>query len=155
MGLRDGLTVGIVDTTFARVDMARFAIEEIKTVRPSTHIIRLTVPGIKNTPYGAKRLIDAGCGGVLVLGWVGPTMVDKISYAVASMGLVMLQLQTGIPIVDVTVHEDEAQHHRELVSVAEDRTRKHAKNLLLLLSGDLSGHAGMGLRQGRRDVGPL
>ncbi len=155
MGLRSEFTVGIVDTTFARVDMARFAIEEVRSLRPSARIMRLTVPGIKNTPYGAKKLIDAGCEGVLVLGWVGPTTVDKISYAVASMGLVMLQLQTGIPIVDVTVHEDEAQHHRELVSVAEDRTRKHTKNLILLLSGDLSEHAGMGLRQGRRDVGPL
>ncbi len=153
--MSDGPTIGIVDTTFARVDMARFAVEELKSLRPATRILRLTVPGIKNTPYGAKRLIDAGCEGVLVLGWIGPTTVDKISYAVASMGLVMLQLETGVPIVDVTVHEDEAHHQRELVNVAEDRTRKHARNLLLLLTGDLSGQAGMGLRQGRRDVGPL
>ncbi len=150
------MKIGIVDTTFARVDMAKPAIEEIQLVNPRAVIQRLTVPGFKNTPWAAKKLIDDGCDGVLVLGWIGKSLTDKITYAVASMGLMLLQLETGKLIIDVTVHEDEAENERELYNIAIDRARKHARNLILLLQGhDLSKYAGKGLRQGRPDVGPI
>jgi len=44
------LKVGIVDTTFARVDMARYAIEELKNNEPSVIIERITVPGFTPIP---------------------------------------------------------------------------------------------------------
>ncbi len=149
------LRIGIVDTTFARVDMAKYAIEELKNNEPSVLISRITVPGFKNTPWAVKRLLDEGSDAVMVFGWIGPTTVDKITYAVASMGLVLLQIQYGRPIIDVTVHEDEAKSERELLEIAIDRSKKHARNLILMLKGDLSRYAGMGLRQGRPDVGPI
>ena len=150
------MRIGIVDTTFARVDMARYAIEEIQSLNPRVLIEKITVPGFKNTPWAAKKLIvERECDGVLVLGWIGKELVDKITYAVASLGLILVQLETGKPIIDVTVHEDEAKSEIELVQIAIDRTRKHARNLLLLLQGDLTKWAGRGLRQGRPDVGPI
>jgi len=149
------LRIGIVDTTFARVDFAKYAMEEIRSLSPDSSIERITVPGFKNTPWAAKQLINRGCDGVLVFGWIGRTLVDKITYAVGSMGLVLLQVQYDKPILDVTVHEDEAEEDMELLRIAIDRCRKHTRNLIYLLRGDLTKWAGKGLRQGRPDVGPI
>jgi len=147
--------VGVVDTTFARVDMASEAIDEIKSLAPDVEVRRITVPGIKNTIWGAKKLAREGCTALLVLGWVGPSLTDKLSYLAMSIGLIELQIHLDVLILDVTVHEDEAADERELKSIAVDRSRKHARNLVALLRGDLSRLAGMGLRQGRPDVGPI
>lgn len=151
------LKIGIVDTTFARVDMARYAIEELRNNEPSVMIERITVPGFKNTPWAAKQLINKGVDAVMVFGWIGPSLTDKITYAVASMGLIMLQIEYDRPIIDVTVHEDEAHDEKELFDIAVDRSRKHARGgLILMLKGELTRWAGMGgLRQGRPDAGPI
>lgn len=147
--------IGVVDTTFARVDMGSVAVEELKSLMPSANIKRITVPGIKNTIWAAKRLAKEGCGAVIVLGWVGPSLTDKLSYLAMSIGLIQLQIELDVLILDVTVHEDEARDEAELKAIAVDRARKHAQNLVYLLRGDLSRFAGMGLRQGRPDVGPI
>lgn len=148
--------MGVVDTTFARVDMASVAMEELRALLPDVRVVRLTVPGIKNTVWGALRLIQEGCEAVLVLGWVGPSQVDKYSYLAASVGLIQLQLQTGRLVIDVTVHEEEAEDDRSLKEIAIDRARKHAWNLAMLLSGKgLERYAGMGLRQGYPHKGPI
>ena len=48
--------IGIADTTFARVNMADFA---IKVIKKSKHKIeRYTVPGIKDLPVACKTLFD-------------------------------------------------------------------------------------------------
>ena len=153
------LRIGVADTTFARVDMAKYAIESILEEAPDAEIVRYTVPGIKDLPVAALRLIEEyDCEGVITLGWVGPSMVDKLSYLAASMGLILVQLKTKRHVIDVTVHEDEASDESELFEIAVDRARKHAKNLVrLLLEGPeaLTPYAGMGLRQGRPDAGPI
>ena len=150
--------IGIVDTTFSRVDMARIVVEEIKNNLPNARIIRYTVPGIKDIPVAAKKLIeDYGCDIVITLGWVGKTQTDKYSYLASSMGIILVQLLTNKHVIDVTVHEDESSDEKELVQIAIDRARKHAHNLIALLRGGeaLSRWAGKGRRQGKPDVGPL
>ncbi len=153
------MKIGIVDTTFARVDMGKIAEEVIKNELPNAIVIRYTVPGIKDIPVAAKKLIEEyGCEGVITLGWVGKELVDKLSYVVASMALQIVQLMTNKHIIDVTVHEDEAKNEKELLSIAKDRTVKHAKNLVILLMKKGEGlrrYAGKGLRQGYPDVGPI
>jgi len=153
------MKIGIVDTTFARVDMGKIAEEVIKNELPNAIVIRYTVPGIKDIPVAAKKLIEEyGCEGVITLGWVGKELVDKLSYVVASMALQIVQLMTNKHIIDVTVHEDEAKNEKELLSIAKDRTIKHAKNLVILLMKKGEGlrrYAGKGLRQGYPDVGPI
>lgn len=153
------IKIGVVDTTFARVNMGSIAVNEIKNKLPNAKVIRYTVPGIKDIPVAAKKLIEEeGCGAVITLGWVGPTLTDKLSYTVASMGIIMVQLMTNKHIIDVTVHEDEAKSEEELYLIAVDRTKKHVQNLITLIvrgKEGLTPYAGMGLRQGKPDVGPL
>ncbi|HIP56846.1 MAG TPA: riboflavin synthase [Ignisphaera aggregans] len=148
----------VVDTTFARVDMAKHAIEVLTSLMPDVKIVRRTVPGIKDIPVEIKRLMESeDCDAGMVFGWVGPTLTDKITYAVYSMAIQLVQLTLGKHVLDVTVHEDEAESESELYRIAVDRARKHAENLYLLLRSPetLSRYAGMGKRQGYPDVGPI
>ncbi len=153
------MKIGVVDTTFARVDMADIAIRTIKEIIPDVKIVRYTVPGIKDIPVAAKKLLEEEkCDGVITLGWVGKEYVDKLSYLAHSIGVIMVQLLTNKHVIDVTVHEDEAEDEKKLYEIAVDRARKHAENLaLILLKGReaLSKKAGKGVRQGHPDVGPL
>ena len=151
--------VGIVDTTFSRVDMYPIVYETLKRMLPGYRIIRYTVPGIKDLPGAAKRLItQEGCDGVITLGWVGKEQVDKYSYIASSIGLILVELLTDKIVIDVTIHEDEDPDPNELKNIALNRARKHAENLARLLHygpTSLSREAGTGRRQGRGDVGPL
>ncbi len=151
--------IGVVDTTFARVDMARHVLRILREEYPEAEVIRYTVPGIKDIPVAARRLlIDEKCDAVITLGWVGSGMVDKYSYLAMSIGLIMVQVLTGKHVIDVTVHEDETNDPNELYEIAIDRAVKHTYNLVKLLKygGEaLTKYAGKGLRQGGPDAGPL
>lgn len=150
--------IGFVDTTFARYDMASAAVEEIRDRGHDVRVIRYTVPGIKDLPVAAKRLIqNEGCDIVLAFGMPGSTEIDKICAHEASLGLIQVQLMTNTHIIEVFVHEDEAVGERELAELCERRAREHAQNAIALLfrPEDLNRHAGQGLRQGGPDAGPL
>ncbi len=49
--------IGIVDTTFARFDMGRSAIDQLQSTGTGFTIVRYTVPGVKDLPVAAKKLI--------------------------------------------------------------------------------------------------
>lgn len=149
--------VGIVDTTFARVDMARYAIEVLTQHIPDIKIVRYTVPGVKDIPIAAKKVLNQA-DIAMTFAWIGPSLVDKLSYLAASMGLIIIQILTEKHIIDVSVHEDEAENDEELLSIAMDRAKKHAINVVYLLtrgSQALTPYAGKGLRQGLPDKGPI
>ncbi|WP_048816892.1 riboflavin synthase [Caldisphaera lagunensis] len=138
--------------------MGSIALKVLRDLLPDYMIIRHTVPGIKDLPGEARRLIDSGCDGIITLGWVGKKQVDKYSYIALSVGLVMLSVLTGKIIIDVTVHEDESDNEEELKKIAIERTKAHAENLAILLKEDGEGlvkKAGQGVRQGYENVGPL
>jgi riboflavin synthase len=150
-------SIGVVDTTFARVDMAKPAIEVIMENVPRAKIVRYTVPGIKDIPVAAKRVLERA-DIAMTLGWVGASPVDKYSYLAMSLGLMLVQVLTGKHVIDATVHEDEAGSEEELYRIAINRAKEHALNLvtLLLKGGEgLTPYAGRGLRQGVPDVGPI
>ncbi len=151
--------IGVVDTTFSRIDMASIAIRVIQKYLPAARIVRYTVPGIKDIPVAARNLLlEEGCEAVITLGWVGPKQVDKYSYLAMSIGLIMLQVMTGRHVIDVTVHEDEAETPEQLRRIAVDRVEKHALNLVRLVKEGrtaLTRYAGKGLRQGYPDIGPI
>ncbi len=152
------LKICIVDTTFARVDMARYAIEVLQQLIPDAIIVRRTVPGIKDVPVAIKKLIaEEDCDAGMVFGWVGRSLTDKISYAVYSLGIQLVQLEYSRHVIDVTVHEDESDDENKLYEIAVDRARKHAENLYYLLKRPekLTEWAGTGRRQGYPDVGPI
>ena len=151
------MKIGSVDTNFARYDMARAAIRELRR-GCSAQVERRTVPGVKDLPVAAKRLIELeGCDVVMALGMPGPQEIDKTCAHEASTGLIMAQLMTNTHIIEVFVHEDEAGDERELASLAEQRTREHAKNVIKLLyhPEELTREAGTGQREGFEDAGPL
>ena len=151
------MRVGIADTTFARVDMGAIAIDELKR-NASLCIERYTVPGIKDLPVAAKKLIEElGCDIVMALGMIGATPIDKTCAHEASLGLMSVQLMTNTHTIEVFIHEDEAENDKMLAELADNRTREHALNVikLLLKPKRLLKRAGMGERQGGVDVGPL
>lgn len=150
--------IGIADTTFARVDMAKFAINTLKQYHGNIEIIRYTVPGIKDLPVAVKKLLEEkNCDIAMALGMPGPNPLDKQSAQVASLGLVTVQIMTNKHVIEVFVHEDEAKSDDELYYIAKDRVEKHAHNLIKLIfkPEELMKDAGMGKRQGFPDVGPI
>ena len=150
------MRIGVADTTFARVDMGRFAIDELKK-HASVSIERTTVPGIKDLPVACKKLIEErGCELVMALGMPGAAEKDRACAHEASQGIILAQLMTNRHIVEVFVHEDEAKDARELAWLAERRAREHAVNAVKLLAhpDSLTREAGTGQRQGFPDAGP-
>lgn len=150
--------IGVVDTTFARVDMGAHAIDELKRTGTGFKVERRTVPGIKDLPVAAKRLIEEdGCDIVIALGMPGKAEIDKMCAHEASTGLILVQLMTNRHVIEVFVHEDEAKDDKQLAWLAERRSREHAVNAydLLFRPERLVKNAGKGLRQGFEDVGPI
>ena len=151
------MRVGVADTTFARINMGAVAVDELKK-HASVSIERTTVPGIKDLPVACKKLIEERrCDIVMALGMPGGKDKDRMCAHEASQGLIMCQLMTNKHIIEVFVHEDEADSPKELIRVAENRAREHAKNTVRLLfsPNDLTRNAGTGRRQGKEDAGPL
>ena len=151
------MKIGIADTTFARVDMAKFAIDMIKK-KSNAKIERYTVPGFKDLPVACKKLIEEDkCDIVIALGMAGKMPIDKQCAHEAAMGLQQVQLMTNKHILEVFVHMDEAKTEREIYSIAKNRAEKHALNALALLKGwtELTKYAGMGRRQGKGDEGSI
>jgi len=149
--------VAVIDTMFARVNMGDIAQETLQRELPGYRVMRITVPGIKDLPGAARRAWDSGCEAAITLGWVGKREADRLSYHAMSTGLIILQVLTGMTIIDVTVHEDEAEEPGELRRIAVERTRDHARNLAIMLRRPeaLTRRAGRGVRQGYPDAGPL
>jgi riboflavin synthase len=150
--------IGIVDTTFARYDMAKSAVDELKSNFTGFKIIRYTVPGIKDLPIASKKMIEENeCDIIMALGMPGGKQIDKQCAHEASSGLIQVQLMTNTHIIEVFVHEDEAKDEKELKWLANRRAREHAVNIyrLLFKPEELTKNAGKGMREGFEDAGPL
>jgi len=151
------MKIGIADTTFARINMADFAINIIKK-NSSHNIERYTVPGIKDLPVACKILFEKyNCDIVMALGMVGTKQIDKQCSHEASLGIQTAQLIANKHIIEVFIHPDEAKDHKELYEIAKNRTEKHVFNTLELLKSkeSLTKNAGTGKRQGKDDEGPI
>ncbi len=148
----------MADTTFARFDMGRSAIDELNRTGTGFRVVRVTVPGVKDLPVAAKKLIEEeGCDLVMALGMPGPKEKDKMCAHEASTGLINAQLMTNRHVIEVFVHEDEAADDAELAYLADRRAREHAVNAydLLFRPESLTRRAGTGQRQGFADAGPV
>jgi riboflavin synthase len=153
--------IGVVDTMFARYDMGQAARDELAACAgygDTFSVIARTVPGFKDLAVAAKNLIERdGCSIVVALGMPGKAPIDKQCAHEAAQGLMLAQLLTSTPILEVFVHEDEADDPKILASVFENRSRKHARNAYWMLfePEQLRRRAGQGVRQGFEDAGPL
>jgi riboflavin synthase len=150
--------IGVADTTFARVDMAGYAVDRLKAVGSSLRIERDTVPGIKDLPVACRRLFrERSVDLCLALGMPGKAEYDKTCAHEASMGLIFAGVLEAKPIVECFVFEGEAADNKELETLARRRAEEHAENAWALLARPraLARHAGTGLRQGFEDAGPV
>ena len=155
------ITIGVVDTMFARYDMGGAALDELshcEGFNERFHVIRRTVPGFKDLAVAAKTMIERDdCSIVVACGMRGSADGDKICAHEASQGIRMAQLMTSTPILEVFVHEDEADDPAVLAQVFDNRSRKHARNAYWMLfePEQLVARAGTGERQGYGNAGPL
>ncbi len=150
--------IGIVDTTFSRVDMGKAAIDELKNTGTGFKIERYTVPGVKDLPVACKKLIEEkNCDIIMALGMPGPKEMDKVCAHEASTGLIQVQILTNKHIIEVFVHMDEAKDDKELLWLAESRAKEHAVNTydLLFRPDKLAKSTGTGQRQGFSDEGAI
>ncbi len=150
--------IGIVDTTFARVDMGKAAIDELHNTGTGFRIERYTVPGVKDLPVACNKLFEEkNCDIVIALGMPGPKDIDKVCAHEASTGLIQVQILTNKHIIEVFVHMDEASDDKELLQLAEARAREHAINTydLLFRPERMTKQAGTGQRQGFEDAGKI
>lgn len=150
--------IGIVDTTFARYDMGKSAIDELKSNSNGFKIIHYTVPGVKDISVACKKLFEEqDCDIVMALGMPGSKPIDKQCAHEASLGIIQVQLLCNKHVLEVFVHEDETSDEKELAGLADRRTREHALNTLDLLfkPENLTKNAGKGLREGFEDAGSL
>jgi riboflavin synthase len=69
-------TVGVVDTTFARIDMAKPELKLITKHIPKVVIILYTVPGIKDIRVAAERVLEE-TDAAITSRRVGASPVDK------------------------------------------------------------------------------
>ncbi len=149
--------IGIADTTFARFDMYKSARDELESIGTGYTIERYTVPGIKDLAIACQRLIRSGCDMVIALGMPGPENIDKQCADQASRAILDVEIKHDIHILEVFVHEDEAENDNELAELADGRAREHAINAydLLFRQDKLQQAAGTGQREGHPDAGPL
>jgi riboflavin synthase len=151
------MKLGIVDTTFARVDMARFAREEIQENWPQVQIIEKTVPGFKDLAVECKKLLEEGCDICLALGMPGKEIIDKQCAHEASLGIMQAQLMANKHIIEVFVHEDEGRDEKDLKEICKNRAIKHARNAveMVLKPEELTKRRASGARQGRENAGRI
>ncbi|MGD0589015.1 MAG: riboflavin synthase [Thermoplasmata archaeon] len=150
-------TIGVVDTTFARVDMAGYAVRALRARGTGFKVVRSTVPGIKDLPVACRRLFREGADLCLALGMPGKAEYDKTCAHEASLGLMFAAVLDTKPVVECFVFEGEAAGPKELETLARRRAEEHAVNAysMLFRPGDLARRAGEGLRQGFADAGPV
>jgi len=148
--------IGVVDTTFARVDMAEYAVRTLKSRGTGFKVVRDTVPGIKDLPVACRRLFLEGADLCLALGMPGKAEYDKTCAHEASLGLMFTSVLSAKPVVECFVFEGEASGPKELAALARRRAEEHALNAYAMLfrPRDLARRAGEGLRQGFPDAGP-
>ncbi len=152
------MKIGICDTTFARFDMAAAAMNQIKGQVTNVTFVRRTVPGVKDLPVASKKLIEEeGCELIMAFGMPGQEDIDKLCAHEASNGLIQAQLMTNTHIIEIFVHEDEGKDDNDLKVLAENRARQHADNVIKMVfkPEKFRREAGLGMREGREDKGPL
>lgn len=153
--------IGVVDTMFARVDMGAYALDELRSCPgygERFELVHRTVPGFKDLAVCCKRLVEEEGVKILVaLGMPGRAPIDQVCAHEASQGIMLAQLLTSTPILEVFVHENEEEDPADLVPVCENRARKHARNAYWMLyePEQLTRRAGQGIRQGYADAGPI
>lgn len=151
------IRMGVVDTTFSRVNMGAIAIDELrKAYGDQVKILRFTVPGIKDLAVECKKLLME-CDVVMALGMVGGAPIDTQCGHEASLGIQQAKLMTNKHIIEVFIHENEAWNEKEFLDICDNRIRKHVHNAVAIVENpdSLIHNAGKGIRQGKENEGEV
>jgi len=151
------MKIGVADTLFSRGDMGSLAMQTLRE-QGCKEVIRVTVPGFKDLPVAAKKLLEEqGCDLVVALGMAGSAPIDETCAHEASLGLIAAQLLTNKHVLTVFVHEREAKNDAELAEIMRNRTVRHCVNAVKMLSDPewLVKRAGTGERQGKENAEPV
>ncbi|EQD52327.1 riboflavin synthase, partial [mine drainage metagenome] len=101
--------IAVIDTTFARVDMASAAVRTLRSAGTGFSILRRTVPGLKDLPVACRQaMIEDGADLVIALGMPGRADYDRTCAHEASLGLQLAAVLEGRPIIECFVFEGEA-----------------------------------------------
>lgn len=174
------MKLGIVDTTFSRVNMGKIALDELEKIdtvsfgaesekceseygNEKIEVVRKTVPGIKDLPVECSLLFEKeNCDIVMALGMVGGEVVDGVCAHEASTAIQNVMLKHSKHIIEVFVHMSEAKvdgklDEKDLFLITNNRVRKHVHNAIWLVCNPqkLIEMAGTGKRQGREDEGEV
>jgi len=152
------VTLGLVDTMFARADLGHYARVAIEEEFERVTIVHRTVPGMKDLPVACKILLEEeGCEICVALAMPGDDPKDKVCAHEAAQGLMLAQLMTNRHILEVFVHADEADDPDALLEICANRARDHAVNAVLLVAAPerIRMRRGQGVRQGTGDAGPI
>ncbi|HEY1465925.1 MAG TPA: riboflavin synthase [Acidimicrobiales bacterium] len=153
--------IGVVDTMFARYDMGAEALDELAHCPghgERFEVLHRTVPGFKDLGVACKRLIEnEDCRIVVALGMPGKAPIDQVCAHEASQGIMLAQLLTSTPILEVFVHENEEEDPAKLAAVCVNRARDPARNAYWMVyePEQLTRRAGRGIRQGYDNAGPI
>jgi riboflavin synthase len=163
----DKIKIGIVDTTFSRINMGKIAIEELEKIKEQTKYkidyIRKTVPGIKDLAVECQILFEKhNCDIVIALGMIGLSDIDEVCAHEASSAIQQVMIKNSKHIIEVFVHSKESYKNnkfdeKDFYLLTENRVRKHVWNAVWLIKDPqkLIENAGKGIRQGREDEGEI
>ncbi|MFH1307085.1 MAG: riboflavin synthase [Candidatus Micrarchaeota archaeon] len=166
------MKIGIVDTTFSRINMGAIALDELSKINENAggdkenekiNFVRKTVPGIKDLPVECQLLFEKEkCDVVMALGMVGEADIDEVCAHEASSAIQQVMLKYSKHIIEVFMHMKESivngkLDEKDLYLLCEDRVRKHVHNAvwIVLHPEKLIERAGSGRRQGREDEGGI
>jgi riboflavin synthase len=153
--------IGVIDTMFARVDMGAIAATTMAGLPghgQRFEVVRHTVPGFKDLAVECRQAIERdACAIVLACGMAGGAELDRWSGLVASQGIMLARVLTGVHILEVFVHATEDPDPARLAELTRRRVENHAVNAYWMLYSPekLAARAGQGIRQGADDEGPL
>lgn len=153
--------IGIVDTAYSRVDMAKVINLEFEQMQrdhcQSIELLRATVPGHKELAVGALQLLEVWqCDVCIVLGWVGSKDSDLTSAHEASIAVAMAKVKTSRHILECFVFESK-HDESDLCDIASNRAVAHLKSALQLVSDNVltAIQSSIGDREGEPNVDVL
>jgi riboflavin synthase len=152
------MKIGLVDTTFSRINMGDIAVDELTKKFSQIQYVRKTVPGVKDLAVECQILFEKeNCDIVMALGMVGDAPIDQVCGHEASTAIQNVMLKFSKHIIEVFVHMNEAVDDKDLFNLCDNRVRKHVHNAIYLINDPtkLIENAGTGKRQGRKDVGAV
>jgi len=93
----------------------------------------LRVPGALELPIASKKLVEAGCDGVVAIGTVIKGETDHYDIVVreSAQGITRVSLDTGVPVANAILAVHDYEHAVERAGIGEDNKGVEAADAAL------------------------